>query len=140
MKRQQQKIKDTRNASGEERISISLRYLTKDDNYLLERFRYDRQKWIDVLAAFYNYIARITSLSWLGFSALRKNAGGYEMLPARSLKKSVLGSCDEAPEKYYSCRFGNSDSYRMIGFKKASDPVFYITGFDLDYSAYNHGE
>ena len=122
-----------------ERVSISLQYITKDIDYRLERFKNDRQEFLSSLLAFYNYLLQITSLSWVEFSLRRKTSGGYESIPAQKLKSAVRCPSIEESGKYISCRFGDGDSFRIIGIKMHSDPTLYITGFDLDFSAYDHG-
>lgn len=122
-----------------ERVSVSFQYMTKDIDYRLERFKNDRREFLSSLLAFYNCLLQITALSWVEFSLRRKGAGGYESIPAQNLKPAVRCQSIEESGKYISCRFGDGDSFRIIGVKLHSDPTLYITGFDLDFSAYNHG-
>ena len=45
-------------------------------------------------------------------------------------------------EKIYIFRFKTADNKnngRILGFKKDRCPIYYIIGFDFDFSAYDHG-
>lgn len=63
--------------------------------------------------------------------------GGYETLDYSRLKFSPKGCVVSDDEKVSVIRFGKNDSFGLIGQWK--EPVFYVFGYDFDYSAYNHG-
>lgn len=121
--------------SGEEEPTFSMKYLTNDDHYRIEHFKNDQKKLIRALVGFNTLMVNRSSSTWRHWYSLSKENGGIEHIPVKALRQALR--TDENTNRYYlSVRFCGSE-YRLIGFKKGS--VFYVTGFDWDYTAYNHG-
>lgn len=119
-----------------EEFSISWKYITEDNNYRLSRFKNDTGEYKSFTASFVKLMENLSHQTWVGLLLLGKKQGGVETLPESDLKHARARDYDGEIRNYISIRFGSKDAYRMIGFKEGN--VFYITGFDLDFSAYDH--
>ena len=76
--------------------------------------------------------------SWL-------NSGKYigcEPLDYSIVKFEACGISLPSDENIYVFRFrlyNNKDDGRILGFRKGKCPIYYIIGFDFDFSAYDNG-
>ena len=122
-------------------IAVSFRYLTDAKRY---SFSYFKNQWRDELSARQELDKAISALNannWLQLGKLNKlQLGGFERLPYGAIEKSVFKRAEEVTPDLdiYSFRF-SSGKYRLLGVTLSNSSVFYILGFDFDYSAYNHG-
>lgn len=133
------KISSSSGAAHEELISFSFRYMTTNkkhnwDYFAVSQFR-DKVKAYDAFIAVMTLLSRKNRIDIIKMS--RKDEGGSERIPYNQLNFRAGNDC-MALENVRSFRFGKGD-YRLIGFWSRQSSVFYIIGFDFDYSAYNHG-
>ena len=113
--------------------AISYRYMTTNKQYSLK----DKCEPIALAHALHKRLLEITQKSWLFWSQQDKNYG-FETLEFSRIKIKPSGYELTGDEKIFIFRF-NSSNCRILGFRKDSCPTLYILGFDLKFSAYNHG-
>jgi len=113
--------------------SFSFCYLTTNKKYNFESLDKGKQK--EWSAALVDRMIEISKEDWIYWFGLPKNKG-IETIPYEKVNFSPneIGISDD--EKVIVFRF-NSQKGRIIGFKV--DTIFYIIGFDFDFSAYDHG-
>lgn len=118
-----------------ETVAFSFKYLTTEKKYNFGKLdKGGKREWCTAL---FERTVEISSESWLTW--LNKEKGvGIETIPAESLNFSPKDRCFSPDEKVAIFRF-NKGRGRIIGIKESKSPVFYVIGFDTDYSAYNHG-
>ena len=116
--------------------SFSMRYMTRDERYRMERFERQTKDRLLALDGLYELMVNVTAISWAEWFLRAKKQSGLETLSSDQIRDSLKF---QAPKQtsYLSARFGNGDKYRLIGFKQGE--IFYILGFDLNFSAYDHG-
>lgn len=117
--------------------SFSMKYLTKDASYRAERFEKQPAERLQMLDGLYRLMDQLGNLTWTSWIMRSKKQGGPEKITKEQIKSSIIPKDAEQQSFFLSVYFGNSDKYRMIGFR--DEDVFYIIGFDLDFSAYHHG-
>jgi len=127
----------------ENKISISLRYLTKSKQHNFEFFSAkDFRKKAQAFEQFLEFLRRLTAKTQLEISALSKtNDCGFEQIPLQQMKFKPDGTNLGQDTKIWVFRFGdsgNSGDYRLLGFFEDKQSVLNIIGFDFDYSAYEH--
>ena len=136
IKSNQQKLKISKNflEKSPEMPSFSFRYLTTNKDYNFESL--DKRKKLEFQSALAERMIEITQKSWLEWHNLDKKHG-YEMIPSQQLRFSPNGYTFSDDEKVIVFRF-NSQEGRIIGIKNSESAVYYVIGFDTDYSAYPH--
>lgn len=121
-------------AKSAETVAFSFRYLTSDKKYNFEKL--DKGKKREWCAALFDRMTVISSDSWISWKNKGKETG-YETIPADRIAFAPQGRIVSPDEKVVIFRFNNSG--RIIGVKESNNPVLYIIGFDIDFSAYDHG-
>lgn len=114
--------------------------LTTNSRYNLDNLRpgHDRES---TLLGLYERLRELSSESWLHWSQQSKFQG-TEIMRLGDLSFQPGGEPLPKDEAIYVLRF---DTYqgrregRIIGFKDDPCAVFHIIGFDIDFSAYDHG-
>lgn len=125
-------------------ISVSYRYLTSNKGFRIDALLSgkDKQKAYKALTSIHQYEMYITGLSWMDYGKLSVQQGGYESFNKDefhvALTNNLPQDINDEIKKLYSCRFGDGDDFRLIGCRIDTEPVFYVLGFDLDFSAYKH--
>lgn len=120
---------------------FSFRGLTRNSRYNLENLSSGHDREITLLGL-HAKLKELSSETWVYWQQQPKKTG------LETLQYSDL-NFDAGPKvnltndtTVYVFRFdtykGNNDG-RIIGFKESPCSVFYIIGFDLNYTAYNHG-
>lgn len=119
-------------------VLFSFRYLTGEDHYNLRALEQGKGELRsrELLRKLYT----IGQFSWNELTSKGKRSDGYELLPVQALKTDILDRLDagmkDTLKSVMVFRFGNA---RMVGFKAKGSRVFYILGFDWNYSLYDHG-
>lgn len=126
-------------------VVFSFKFLTNNPRYNLEKFNRSQnaRQDLNTVSAICNKIIEMSRLGWQQMSSLRKEQGGKELLSYCQLSFKAYDSNYElnltGDTKVHVYRFG-SGHYRMIGYRgDKCTSVFYVLGFDFDYSAYDHG-
>ena len=127
----------------ENKISISLRHLTKNKQHNFEFFgAKDFRKKAQVFDQFFKFLQRLTAKTQLEISTLSKTDDcGFEQIPFQQIKFKPNGTTLGQDTKIWVFRFGDNVSggdYRLLSFFEDKHPVLNIIGFDFDYSAYKH--
>lgn len=117
--------------------SISMRYLTKDFSYRAERFEKQPVERLQMLDGLYQLMNQIGNMTWTAWIMRSRKQGGPEKISKEQIRSTIIPQYAEQQSFFLSVRFGNADKYRLLGFRE--DDVFYVIGFDLDFSAYEHG-
>ena len=121
--------------------AFSFRYLTSNSTYSLACLNKGRDRET-VLEGIHQKLCELSSASWLHWSQQRKNVG-LEMVAYQGLRlKTKEGVFLEKDTPIYVFRFnthlGNKKG-RILGYRDGSCAVMYIIGYDIDFSAYEHG-
>ncbi len=118
----------------EQMPSFSFRYLTTNKLFNFEKLdKRAKGEWQSALA---ERIIEITKNPWLYHSNLPKEQG-IETLKKQEICFSPYEYIFSPDEKVIVFRF-NSGKGRIIGIRKDKSPIFYVIGFDTNYSAYKH--
>lgn len=122
------------NPRPEQMLSFSFCHLTTNKSYNFQKLdRGAKKEWQSALA---ERIIEITQDPWLYHFNLGKKQG-IETLPNSHIKFSPNEYTFSEDEKVIVFRF-NSEKGRIIGIRKDDSPIFYVIGFDVDFSAYKH--
>ena len=97
------------------------------------------------LPSYFELISAISETTWEELKLRSKmTKGGFEMIKYDSFKTRIADKYNKelTPDTgLLVFRFGNGDSYRMVGYKSHNcSRVFHVLGFDLDHSLYDHGQ
>lgn len=127
----------------ESKISISLRYLTKNKQHNFEFFSVKNfRKKAQAFEQFLDFLRRLTAKTQLEISMLSKTDDcGFEQIPFQQMNFKPEGTALGQDAKIWVFRFGdngNGGDYRLLGFFEDKYSVLSIIGFDFDYSAYKH--
>lgn len=123
--------------SSDQYPSFSFRYLTQSRKYNLYGLEPGRARE-EIYDALTRKLGEISSRSWLDWGQLRREKG-FETIPYGQIRfQANDASLLSSDSKIIVFRF-NSDNMRILGYKKSPCAVFYIIGFDFDFSAYDHG-
>ena len=111
-------------------------YLTDKKEFNFESLdKGKKREWHSALVDRMVEISRESWLAWLN----RPKEVGIETIFASELRFSPKGYTFSPDEKVAIFRFKSQEG-RIIGFKESQVPIYYVIGFDLDYSAYDHGK
>jgi len=86
-------------------------------------------------------LIEISNKDWRSWLNLGKYIG-CEPLDYSIMHFQAHGISLASDENIYVFRFklyNNKDDGRILGFRKGKCPIYYIIGFDFDFSAYDHG-
>jgi uncharacterized protein YuzE len=127
-----------RGANCEQFPAFSFQHMTTNQKYNFDYFSkkmsHDEQK---AKSALINKLIEISSNTWLDISGQGKKMG-FETIPQSEINFSPENYTMSKDSKYFIFQF-NNHNMRIIGIKKDSCPIYYIIGFDFNFSAYNHG-
>lgn len=128
--------------NSEEYVLISFAFVTENKKYNFDYFRDSMHR--EEIAARRSLDRLLNELSintWLALGQRSKyQIGGFEKIPCDSCNNSIFNKFPVSPDSnIHSFRFGDGDSYRMIGIKPTNCHRINILGYDFDHSAYNHG-
>lgn len=122
----------------EQSVCFSFRYLTQNRKHNFEFL--GSGDGARLARRLLTSLAEISRFTWSELERKGKMHGGYEEIPASKLRSEITDQIDfDLPEdlQLLVFRFGNG---RMLGIKDPScTSVFFVLGFDWDYSLYNHG-
>lgn len=122
------------NQKSEQMPSFSFCHLTKNKSYNFQKLdKRAKKEWQSALA---ERIIEITQGTWLYHFNLGKKQG-IETLPSGQINFSPNEYTFSEDEKVIVFRF-NSENGRIIGIRKDDTSIFYVIGFDVDFSAYKH--
>lgn len=117
-------------------VAFSFVYLTDKKEFNFESLdKGKKREWHSALVDRMVEISRESWLAWLN----RPKEVGIETIFASELRFSPKGYTFSPDEKVAIFRFKSQEG-RIIGFKENQVPIYYVIGFDLDYSAYDHGK
>lgn len=121
------------------RIAVSYEIITDDDNYIFKHF-VDIREQIKAREALDELLKEMCSNTWKDLQKRNKyQRGGFERISSADVKKSICKSKQLPTEAdIIVFRFGG-DKYRLLGYKRSRCHIFYILGYDFDYTAYDHG-
>lgn len=111
--------------------AISYRYITTN-----KRYRIDNKDG-KLAYILHNRLIEIMQNDWKYWHTQNKKRG-LETINYSEINFSPCNYTLTGDEKIIVFRFDGDDK-RILGFKKNNCPILYIIGFDLNYSAYNHG-
>lgn len=122
------------NSRSEQMPSFSFLHLTTNKLYNFQKLdKGTKREWQSALA---ERIIEITQNTWIYHFNLGKKQG-IETLSNSQIKFSPNGYTFSDDEKVIVFRF-NSDKGRIIGIRIDNSPIFYVIGFDTNFSAYEH--
>lgn len=128
--------------SSEQYPWISFRYMSTNKNYNLQNLTEGRDREATLLGL-YNRLEDISSHSWAYWLGQAKRCG-LETLSAGDLNFKAKPEANLTSDvTVYVFRFDTyrgSNKGRIIGYKSSPCSAFHIIGYDLDFSAYNHGK
>lgn len=117
---------------------FSFKYLTTNKKYTMKSLT-DLRERERAFSAFFHCIHKMEACTWQTLHQQnKKEEGGIETLKFKDIFFSPKNYTLQDNEKVLSIRFARG-KYRIIAFKKPSDPTCYIIGFDFYHNAYNHG-
>ena len=125
----------TSKLSSDRTVAFSFKHLTSRKEYNFEGL--DKGKNREWHSALVDRIMQISKEPWLTWLNTPKETG-IETIRASQLNFSPSGYEFSPDEKVFIFRF-NSQSGRIIGIKERESPVYFVIGFDMDFSAYDHG-
>lgn len=121
---------------------FSFKNITKNSNYNLDMLSSGTERE-QTLLGLYTRLNELSDMPWLYWMQQPKKTG-LETLSYHEIKFKANPNIELAKDTtLYIFRF---DTYRgqgqgrIIGFKNAPCSVLHIIGYDLDFSAYNHGK
>lgn len=123
-----------------EYISCSFRYLTTNKKYLISdhsKFKKNNKEKLKCYEELFYKLKEMQSMPWSEFMLMPKNIG-QETINYSQMNIEPNNLTITKDSKVHSIRFCNQN-YRIIGYKDEKLPILHIIGFDLDYSAYDHG-
>ncbi len=117
-------------------VAFSFKYLTVKKEYNFESLNKDKKReWHSALVERMMEISKESWLTWLR----RPKETGIETIFANQLRFSPKDHIFSSDEKVVIFRF-KSQKGRIIGFKEEQVPIYYVIGFDLNFTAYDHGK
>lgn len=120
---------------------LSFRYLTRNSKYNLDGLPAGKDREI-ILCNLNRKLAEISGKPWLFWTQNRKSTG-LENLTYGDLEFSADPESPISKDTtVFVFRFDTNNGTgrgRIIGFKNSPCAVFHIIGYDLDFSAYDHG-
>lgn len=115
-------------------FSFSFRHLTKNKDYNFEKL--DKGQKRDWSCSLTERLMDLSKETWVRLANLSKE-NGFETFSNSQIRFSPSDYNFTPDEKVIVFRF-NSENGRIIGIKPSSCSVFYIIGFDTNFSAYGH--
>lgn len=125
----------------ENHISFSYVLLTDDKDYTFSKFgKSNIREHLIVRQELDELLFEISKCTWAELQDRSKmQLGGFESMKLTDLKPQVYKRAKLTRDvSTIVFRFGGN-KYRLIGYKYPKSNVLYVLGFDLDFSAYNHG-
>lgn len=122
------------NSSKKDYPAICIKYLTNKKKYNFNYFKKNFRNKCEAYDELFKKIIQIQNMKWVEFANSGKSLG-IEYIPIKILKIEIHEDLKNY-EKFISIRFKEQD-YRILAIK--NNDYLHIIGFDLDYSAYNHG-
>lgn len=120
---------------------FSFAHITKSKEYNFYHFKdkyrneYECRKKLDEL------LMVLSTTTWKDLMSRNKTQqGGFEILSYEKIKPKSPNLTLSNDSNIFVFRFGNSDEYRLMGWKKDGCQVLYVIGYDFDFSAYDHGK
>lgn len=120
----------------------SFRYLTTNPRYNLEKL--DTHLKAQTLNTLYSKLVELTNNPWQ-YWMQKPKAVGLETMEYGDIQfKANMGSEGDLAKdtSIYIFRFDTYQGFRkgrILGFKKSPCAAFHIIGYDVDFSAYDHG-
>lgn len=129
----------------EKLLSVSFRYLIKNDKFTYKHRFGGHREGIDALRDLYNLIDNISCLTYTNL----KKSGKFEMDAANKFRRKkgslydILKNNDIVPNcksPIIVIRFGKGDSFRAVFKRKPDDKnILFLLACDWNYKLYNHG-
>jgi len=121
---------------------FSFRYMTRNSAYNLKSLPEGKARE-QTLLKLYERLEELSGKEWLYWNSQPKKTG-TETIEYSDLNFTAgNGAAITGDSKLYVFRFDTHQGTgggRIIGYKESPCAVLHIIGFDLDYSAYNHGK
>lgn len=123
------------------RVIFSFCYMTSNP---IHNFKYYKKadKNNELLARQHlsQFLMELSSNTWMEIGKRRKDQKcGIDSIPYNRIVFSPVELSPSEDSKVFSFRFGNADSFRLLGIKEKDCPVLHIIGYDFNFSAYDHG-
>lgn len=133
-------LQKRRGADCDQTPAFSFKYLTTNNKHNFDYFTKSmRRDMLDAKHFLMEKLLEITQGTWLQSSGMRKLTG-FETMPKNEVEFSPNQYELTSDAKYTIFHFGiGRRDHRIIGFRIDSCPIYYIAGYDFDFSAYDHG-
>jgi hypothetical protein len=121
--------------------AISFRFFTSNKRYTLDYFKApQRRERLDATARIYSRLAEISCKEWRHWLTLPKEQGG-EMLPEHRMNFKPSNADVRGDTKFivFRTQTANGKGARIIGFREDGSSIFFVAGYDFDFTAYDHG-
>jgi len=115
--------------------SFSFLHLTHSKKRTYEFFGKNKGEMKAMSHNLHLYLITASKKSWQQWFIEGHKTAGLETVSKSSFEDDCIRG--DAPDDLLVARFGPDNKYRMIGYKSKS--IFFITAFDFDFSAYDHG-
>ena len=120
---------------------LSFKSMTRNDRYNLSKLVPGTERE-QTMVGLYSKLNELSSKPWLHWVTMRKTVG-LETLTYNDLHfQAAPGEVIAKDTTIYVFRFDThlgTNKGRIMGYKNEPCAVLHIVGFDVDFSAYNHG-
>lgn len=120
---------------------FSFKSLTHNDRYNLSKLAPGTERE-QTMVGLYDRLHKLSCESWLHWSQIRKSIGLETMTYNDVHFDAAPGEVIAKDTTIYVFRFDThlgTNKGRILGYKKEPCATLHIIGFDIDFSAYNHG-
>lgn len=127
--------------SSEQCPWVSFRAMTNNSRYNLSSLRAGKEREV-TLDGLYRKLTALSAQSWLEHLQKPKKSGLETMTYGDigfSANESAALSDDTAVYIFRFDTYVGKDKGRIIGYKNSPCSVYHIIGYDIDFSAYDHG-
>ena len=119
--------------------AFSFAHMTTNKSYTLDNFKDESIRRVTA-GNILNRLIEICQKDWKHWFSLSKESGA-ETISYNQVSITPSGKALTPDVKLIVFRLKGhaGKNARMIGFREEACPIFYVIGFDFDFSAYDHG-
>ncbi len=121
-------------------VSLSLNWMTHDSHYDFKNFKRKKNNQTTLLESLLDLFETLTSTDWKALGEKNHKDGGYELLPITQMNPAIIDGIPDSASLNVDAvlvfRFNKAQD-RLIGIRL--DSIFYVLGFDFDFTLYHHG-
>ena len=124
-------------------ISFSFEY-SVNKKYSIEYItKKKKEKCNDIIFDLFKKLEELSKMKFVDFQNRPKNSG-YEMIPISELNFKINENCMKSlclseDSKIIVFRFHNQNCRLLLAQSRKCSSLFYVIGYDWDFSAYDHG-